>query len=930
MTVTIKKVKHYEILEPIGEGGMGEVYLALDTILDRKVAIKFLPEETQHDHTSRERFIREAKSAASLDHPFICKIYEAGEVEGKAYIVMEFLEGEDLGEKLKKDTLPLRNSLNIALEIAEALEKAHKNNIVHRDLKPANIMLTPQGHVKVMDFGLAKRVLPGGEEAITRTVTQASITERGTIAGTISYMSPEQARGDEVDQRSDIFALGIILQEMLTGDHPFSKTSAIETLSSILRDPAPPTNIKPKAVNPVLTPILKKSLAKDLNDRYPNTTEFADDIRKAQKELTGGAPTLRRFIPIIGAGIVITALLVFIVLRFLRQPITPETEAPLEAISVIIADAQNQTGDPVFNGVLEKLLSISLDSTSYVSVYDSKQARQQAIQIKPSSEGKLDLELAQLISRRQGINAVIDTSIESSNGGYIIRVSAWDPASTDKIAEVNQSIKSKADVLKITDILSAKLSAELGVIPADSTEALLKETFTTTSLEAMNAYAKAQELDDLGKPDEAIQWFQRALDYDPNFGRAYAILAVISYNRGQYQEARNYFQEAMKRIDQMTDREKYRTRGIYYLMIRNFKKAIEEYSALLVQFPGDYAAHANLALAYFFARNMPKAVEEGRLDIEYNPQSINGRYNLSWYALGDGDFPSAEAETRKVLEIRPEFAEAYVTLALSQLAQDRIVEATETYHKLKTVDSFGTSVAGTGLADLAIYEGRLKDSITIIEKGIEFDLENELTYNAADKCIMLALVLLNQGKHGQAIKAIERACETNRNDDVLFSAARIYLEAGQTEKVRTLAGELNKKIEPEPLVYAKLIGGEMSIARGDMANAISLFQEAQEILDTWLGRFLLGRAYLEAKAYTEAYSEFELCIKRRGEAASVFLNDLPSSRYLPPVYYYLGRAQEGLGSDAASESFQKFLKIKENADGDWMVDDARKRLGTEY
>jgi serine/threonine protein kinase len=238
MTVTIKRVKHYEILEPIGKGGMGEVYLALDTILDRKVAIKFLPEETQQDHTSRERFIREAKSAASLDHPFICKIYEAGEVDGKAYIVMEFIEGEDLGERLKKDPLPLRDSLNVALEIAEALEKAHKNNIVHRDLKPANIMLTPQGHVKVMDFGLAKKVLPSGEDAITKTITQASITEQGMIAGTLAYMSPEQARGEEVDQRSDIFALGIVLQEMLSGMHPFTKPSAIETLSAILRDPA--------------------------------------------------------------------------------------------------------------------------------------------------------------------------------------------------------------------------------------------------------------------------------------------------------------------------------------------------------------------------------------------------------------------------------------------------------------------------------------------------------------------------------------------------------------------------------------------------------------------------------------------------------------------------------------------------------------------
>lgn len=922
------KIQHYEIIKLLGKGGMGEVYLAHDSVLDRKVALKFLPDELEGDSRTRDRFVREAKSAAALDHPFICQIYETGDYQGKTFIAMEYVEGCTLKERLEKGAVPLPDAIRMTLEIAEALENAHKAGIVHRDLKPANIMITSQGHTKVMDFGLAKRILPGGGSAeLSRTMTQASITEQGSIAGTLAYMSPEQARGESVDTRSDIFSLGIILYEMLSGKHPFSKPSPIETVTSILRDSAPAVQITPKFVNPVLNPILRKALAKDPQDRYQNVSELVSDLRNTDKGAFGERRPLARLLPIVGAAVIIVVLGVFVISKFIKPRAATVAKAEPKTLSVIIADATNQTGDPVFDGVLEKLLTISLGESSYISVYDSKQARQQAIQMKPGSEGRVDLELAQLISRRQGINAVVSETIEPSGSGYLIKVSAWDPAKSKKLAEVDQPIKTKGEVLKVADTLSAKLSADLGAIPPESKEALLKETFTTSSLEAMNAYARAQELDDLGKPDEAIQWLQKALDYDPNFGRAYAILAVVSYNRGQYQEAKNYIQEALKRIDQMTDREKYRTRGIYCLITRNFKKATEEYGALLKEYPGDYVAHANLALANFFARNMPQALEEGRLDIKFSPQSVTSRFNMTWYALAAGDYQTVEQEARTIWGIQPDHAEVFVTFALSQLAQGRLPQTVEAYQKLETLGSFGASVGATGLADLAVYEGRLKDAIPILEKGIPFDIKNNWTYNAADKDMILAQILFTQGKKEGALQKVEAALKTSRNNEVLFSAAQLYLECGQLDKARALAAELNKKIEPEPLVYAQLIGGQMSQARGEKSGAIKIFQDAQGLLDTWFGRLLLGRAYLEAEAYTEAHSEFELCLKRQGEAASVFLNDLPTYRYFPPVYYYLGRAQQGLGSEAAAESYRKFLKIKEKADaGDPLVDDARERL----
>jgi len=231
-----KTISHYRILEKIGQGGMGEVYLAQDTSLDRKVALKFLPEELEQDPTTRKRFLREAKSAAALDHPYVCQIHEVGEVEGKSFISMEYVQGTTLKEKLTEGPLPVNEALKKAAEIAEALEEAHKQGIVHRDLKPANIMLTLQGHVKVMDFGLAKQVTPveGQEQEITTALTQ-----QGSTLGTVPYMSPEQVRGQEVDTRSDIFSFGVVLYEMLTGVNPLGKGSAMDTATAILSETVP-------------------------------------------------------------------------------------------------------------------------------------------------------------------------------------------------------------------------------------------------------------------------------------------------------------------------------------------------------------------------------------------------------------------------------------------------------------------------------------------------------------------------------------------------------------------------------------------------------------------------------------------------------------------------------------------------------------------
>ncbi|MFZ2054565.1 MAG: protein kinase [Candidatus Aminicenantales bacterium] len=921
------KINHYELIRLLGAGGMGEVYLARDAILDRKVALKFLPEEIEKDPHTRERFIHEAKAAAALDHPFICKVYETGESKGKAYIAMEYVEGQTLKTTLEKGSLPLRDAIQLTLEIAEAIEHAHAKGIVHRDLKPANIMCTPQGHAKVMDFGLAKRILPKGEAEISRTLTQATFSEQGAIRGTISYMSPEQARGDQIDGRSDIFSLGIIIYEMISGKHPFSKPSPIETLTAILRDQMPAPHIKPKAVNPVLNPILRKALAKNPDERYANISDFVADLRKAQREILGESRPLSRLRTIIGAAVVIIVLAIFAIVKFVKPRPMPG-EAEPKSVTVLIADVSNQTGDPVFDGVLEQLLSISLGGAENAALFERKQAISLVNRLDPSARGRLTETSTRLLSQREGINAVINGSIEPAKGGYLIKSWAQDPVSGKTVASADQTIRNKTDVLKAADYLSTRLRAGLGIIPADSAEALIKETFTTNSLEAMKAYADAQDLDAQGKEPEAIAAYMRALDHDPNFGRAFAGLAVVYYAQGEWQLADKYFTEAMNRIEQMTDREKHRTRGGYYLFKNNFKRAIEEYTALLKHFPKDVAGHTNLALAYFFGYKMPEAFQEGLLALEVDPDNLDHRYNQSWYALASGDFERAKLEARKTLEIDPTYAKAFIVLGLAEMGQGRTAEAVKMYEQAELLDPMGASYAVTGLADVALYEGRLEDAIAILKKGISADNENKSTYRAAFKSIMLAQAYLAQGKNELAVEAADQAVKSNDREEIMFATGRVYLDAGQEDKARNMASELGKKVQDVHQAYAKLLGGYLLLKRGDAANALKLFDEAQGLVDTWLGRFALGRAYLEAGAFTEAYSEFEKCEKRKGEAMAVFLNDLPTFRCLDTLDYYVGRALQGQGKNAAAkESYQKFLDIKAKADqGQALVEDARSRL----
>jgi tetratricopeptide (TPR) repeat protein len=364
---------------------------------------------------------------------------------------------------------------------------------------------------------------------------------------------------------------------------------------------------------------------------------------------------------------------------------------------------------------------------------------------------------------------------------------------------------------------------------------------------------------------------------------------------------------------------------MYYLFFRNVDAAIEELNELVKRYPADSAGLSNLALAYSFRRDMAKALEVGKRALELNPKDVIDRSNVGIYAMYAGDFEEAMRDQRAVLEANPAFVKSYLSLALSQLALGQAADATATYEKLTKLDA----IAFLGLGDLALFEGRAADAIKILDQGVAEDLKNKDNDNAALALVALGEAYLQAGQTAKALASADQALTLSKQDSILFWTARIYLSAGREPKALALAGDLGKRLEADPQAYGKLIEGEVQLKRGKPREALQVFMESRKLADAWLARFDLGRAYVEAGAFPEAYNELDLCQKRRGEATALFLDEVPSYRIFPVVYYYMGRAQEGLKSPAAAESFKNFLALKKDGAGDPLVADARRRLAAQ-
>jgi tetratricopeptide (TPR) repeat protein len=908
----------YQIIQTLGVGGMGAVYKAFDRQLTRVVALKTILPELSSTPLALRRLKQEVLLAQQVVHKNVVRIFDIGEDGATKFITMDFIDGVDLKNVIvQRGKLPAPEAVAIIRQVCHGLETAHGAGVVHRDLKPQNIMVQQDGHALVMDFGIAHS---GQSKGMTQT---------GAFVGTPEYMSPEQARAEEVDGRSDIFSLGLIFYELLTGKLPFHAKTMLEMMYVRTKERAiPPAEIEqsvPKGANEIVV----KCLEIDPKDRYQSITEILTDLETfdPSKKVTAVHLKARlrkvsRYRNWAAAGL---AVALAVVAGFvLRTRFVPKPAAEHAPMTVLVADFSNHTGDTIFDGTLGPVVKMALEGAGFITAYDRTQLGNLGVQ---AVSGRLDELAARQIAVGQGLSVVVTGSLETQGSGYKLSIKATRAVTGDIIRSAEDTAAKKDQVVFTTTKLASAVRQALGDDTSESAQLFAMDTLTATSLEAIHDYATAVDALAKGKHEDALQSFSKAVDVDQNFGLAYAGMAMASRNLNRQQDSEKYIKLALGHMDRMTERERYRTRATYYLLLGDQQKCVEEYGALISRFPSDAAAHNNLALCSTDLRDIPKAIEEMRKATSILPKRALYRANLSLYASFGSDFQTGEREARAGQELEPSYGSSFITLAFAQVGQGQLAQATETYQRLEKLGRLGDSNAKSGLADLALYEGRFRDAVRILEQSAAEDLAAKYPDRAATKLAALAYARLLQGQKEPAVAAAESALASSKTVKIRFLAGRIFAAAGQAARAQALATGLASELPSEPQAYAKLIEGEIALASTDPRKAIKAFTEANNVLDTWIGRFGLGRAYLEAGAFTEADSEFDRCIKRRGEALALFLDLSPTYGYFPPVYYYLGRVREGLKSAGFAESYRTYVSIRGKAGEDPLLAELRKRAG---
>ena len=714
-----KTISHYKILEKLGAGGMGVVYKAEDTKLKRIVALKFLPQQTLASAEEKRRFVHEAQAAAALNHANICTVYEIDESEGQTFIAMEYVEGQNLKQKVGSSPLKLEETLDIAMQVAQGLHEAHEKGIVHRDIKTANVMTTSKGQVKITDFGLAK------------LREQTKLTKTGTTMGTAAYMSPEQTQGEEVDQRTDIWSLGVLLYEMLTGKLPFAGDYEQAVMYSILHEePEPITGLR-TGVPMELERIVFKVLEKNPEERYQHADELLIDLQRVQKSLETKS---HRFVPsevksrgrrwstspVLWTTIIVLFGLAGGVLLFYPSKTIPFSKRDW----ILITDFENLTGEDVFDKSLNTALTVSIEQSSYVNVYSRRRIEQTLKRMKMNDVDRIDEEVGSEIAEREGIKVMLVPSISRLGERYVLTSEIKDVKTGTSLQSHIVQAQGQEEVLSALDNATKAIRQNLGETLASisqSSKPLSK--VTTSSLEALKQYSLGIENHRKGNFDEAKLYYENALRIDSTFTAARASLGMIHFEVSAWREGfdrekgKRLLAKVVEHVDNLTDKEKYGILAFYARAVENnLEKAIEYCKMRLALYPEDVAAFNNLGWYYQQMQRYREALPELKRALQIDPYFSIAYHKLnSMYLYNLGEVDSAITWAKRQISDDDEYVWAYDHLGWAYLGKDSLKQAEQLFQKVLNLDP-KSNLAQYRLGHTHRLRGKYQKALTTFQK----------------------------------------------------------------------------------------------------------------------------------------------------------------------------------------------------------------------